>query len=68
MMDIFLYHLGQIVDMSLVNKLVVRGSGAALMDAEEVFLGNIWLKKTKKGTKRLGDKVSQTFDKAKFAM
>lgn len=28
--------------MSLVYELVVRGSGAALVDAEEVFLGNIY--------------------------
>lgn len=27
--------------MSLVDKLVVRGSGAALVDTEEVLLGNI---------------------------
>lgn len=33
--------------MSLVDQLVVRGSGAALVDAEEVLLGNIWVKKTK---------------------
>lgn len=37
----FCCHLGQIVDMSLVDKLVVRRSGAALVDAEEVLLGNI---------------------------
>lgn len=33
--------LGQTVDVSLVDELVVRGSGAALVDAEEALLGNI---------------------------
>lgn len=39
--------------MCLVDKLVVRGRDAALVDAEEVLLGDIWVKKTK--TKELRD-------------
>lgn len=35
-------NLGKTVDMSLVDELVVRRSGAALMNAEEVLLGNIY--------------------------
>lgn len=34
--------LGKTVDVSLVYELVVRGSGAALVDAEKVLLCNIW--------------------------
>lgn len=33
--------------MPLVDQLVVRRSGAALVDAEEVLLGNVYVKKTK---------------------
>lgn len=33
--------LRQTVDVSLVDELVVRGSGAALVDAEEVLFGYI---------------------------
>lgn len=35
-------HLGQTVDVSLIDELVVRGGGAALVDAEEVLLGYIY--------------------------
>lgn len=51
--------------MSLVDKLVVRGSGVALVDAEEVFLGNIWVKKIK--TKKLRHmEKSSTLNKVRF--
>lgn len=43
--------------MSLVDKLVVRGSGAALVDAEEALLGNICMK-TKTEELRRGEKVA----------
>lgn len=38
----FCWHLGKTVDMSLVDELVMRGSGAALVDTEEVLLGYIY--------------------------
>lgn len=44
-------NLGKTVDMSLVDELVVRRSGAALMNAEEVLLGNIY-ELIQKGDKR----------------
>lgn len=41
-LGVFFCHLGKTVDVSLVYELVVRGSGAALVDAEEALLGNIY--------------------------
>lgn len=36
------FHLGQTVDVCLVDELVVGWGCAALVDAEEVLLGNIY--------------------------
>lgn len=37
-------YLGQAVDMALVDKLVVRGIGATLVNAEEVFIRYVYLR------------------------